>query len=42
MLEIDWEKEDDTDWERIEDESVRDTLGDDETVDERLSEDELD
>ena len=42
MLEIDWEKEDDTDWERLEDESVRDTLGDDETVDERLSEDELD
>ena len=42
MLEIDWEKEDDTDWERLEDESVRDTLGDDETVDERLSDDELD
>ena len=42
MLEIDWEKEDDIDWETLEDESVRDTLGDDETVNERLSEDELD
>ena len=42
MLEIDSEKEDDIDWETLEDESVRDILGDDETVNERLSEDELD
>lgn len=42
MLETDWENEDDIDWETLEDESVRDTLGDDETVNERLYEDELD
>ena len=42
MLETDWENEDDIDWETLEDASVRDTLGDDETVNERLYEDELD
>ena len=42
MLETDWENEDDIDWETLEDESVRDTLGDDDTVNERLYEDELD
>lgn len=42
MLETDWENEDDIDWETLEDESVRDTLGDDETVNERVYEDELD
>ena len=37
MLEIDWDKEDDIDWETLEDESVRDTVGDEETVNETPS-----